>query len=198
MQMHKFYSISPIYIYPDSERIKVETSAGMQLSSEGIEKVVGRELTEAEREILGKTRIVDLTDILEERVAQYRRELGLSNGILFLYDTHTTTAVRINEMEQGILERLLGTLFIENPADEYFPHDDFEIRPDVLPDERKNGWAHHVIMRYCWGRTTPLPILNGELALGRWQHVMWLDFDAVPPQIRELSLTLFYGRNTSE
>ena len=121
--------------------------------------------------------VVDLTDQLEE----FLLRTGLRRGILVVHTLHTTTAVVVNEQEpllHGDLFRQLERLAPSNLA---YDHDDSTRRVVNRTDtERTNGHAHCRAM--LLGSTLSLPIIDGRLALGRWQRVLFVELDG--PQER--------------
>ena len=118
---------------------------------------------------------IDVTDDLRDVVARS----GVTQGMALVYSPHTTCAIAINERESGFIadfDRLLDDL---TPVEgRYYQHDDQQLRTENLedPHEIPNGHAH------CRGAllsssSETLPIRDGELALGRWQHVFLVELD---------------------
>ncbi len=126
--------------------------------------------------------VVDVTDDCRDLI----REIGLLEGVLTVYSQHTTCAVKINERETCFLEDL--RLFMEKlvPSGAYYRHDDFEIRdPETLAgapeDEPINGHSHiKQMLLGCSSET--VPVIGGELALGRWQRIMFIELDQARPR----------------
>lgn len=131
--------------------------------------------------------VVDLTDHARELVARAE----VREGALVVYSPHTTCAVRINERETCFLEDF--RLFMEQlvPSDAYYRHDDFEIRTENLDDpatEPANGHAH--VKAMLIGATSEhVPVAGGQLALGRWQRIMFVELDQARPRRVVLQLT---------
>jgi 15-cis-phytoene synthase len=126
--------------------------------------------------------VVDVTeDCLELLAASRVRE-----GTLTVYSQHTTCAVKINERETCFLEDL--RLFMEAlvPASAYYRHDDFEIRdPETLAggpeDEPVNGHSH-IKQMLLGSASESVPVVDGALALGRWQRIMFIELDQSRPR----------------
>ena len=121
-------------------------------------------------------------DITGEAV-QFIQETGISFGILTVFSKHTTAAIVIQEKESMLLRDM--TLFLEGlaPREAYYHHNDFEIRTENLtPDESPNGHAHcqHLLL----GSSQVIPIVAGQLALGRWQRIFLVELDT--PRDREV------------
>jgi secondary thiamine-phosphate synthase enzyme len=126
--------------------------------------------------------VTDVTDHCRQLLA----ESGVRDGMLSVFSEHTTCAVKINERETCFLEDL--RLFMEQlvPAGAYYRHDDLELRdPQTLAgapeDEPINGHAH--IKQMLLGASSEsVPVIDGELALGRWQRIMFIELDQARPR----------------
>ena len=119
-----------------------------------------------------------VTDITEE-VAAAVRESGVANGIACVYSPHTTCSVRVNEFETGFLEDFAQLLKKLVPADGYYAHDDWDKRTENLSPEDMgfcNGHAHCMAM-LLGPAGESIPIQGGELCLGTWQRVLFLELD---------------------
>jgi len=117
---------------------------------------------------------VDVTDDLRDLVERSE----VSNGMALVYSPHTTCAILINERESGFIDDF-GTLMESLvPLDGPYGHDDLEARTENLedPHEIPNGHAHcrHALIGSA---SQTIPIRDGELMLGRWQHVFFLELD---------------------
>ena len=119
-----------------------------------------------------------LFTILTPEVAVYAKEWGKS-GLVNMYTTHTTTSLRVLENE------LLHHADIRFWLDKYLPkikpenrrylHDLISLRNDVPQGERINAYAH---MRTLFFNTSEIiPVDNGELMLGKWQEIHFIELD---------------------
>lgn len=128
------------------------------------------------------TTFVDITD----RVDAFVRGAKVRTGMVTVQSLHTTTAVIVNESEpllhadfRGLFERLA-------PAGGGYEHDNLAARHDIAADEPINGHAH------CRALLLPtsvtLTIVGGELTLGRWQRLFFVELDG--PRRRELSAVI--------
>ncbi len=119
--------------------------------------------------------VLDVTDHARDLVRRCR----VHDGILIVFTPHTTCAVKINERETCFLEDF--RLFMEQlvPSDAYYRHDDFQIRTENLEDpstEPVNGHAH--IKSMLLGASSEhVPVVAGELAMGRWQRILFVELD---------------------
>ena len=120
---------------------------------------------------------VDITD----GICGYVKDSEVQNGFAVVYSKHTTAAIRINENEPLLLNDM--TAFLEKVASRNgdYQHNDFSIRTvNMTPDECPNGHAHcqHLLL----GTSENIPIVNGQLQLGRWQRVFLIELDMPRPR----------------
>jgi len=111
---------------------------------------------------------------------------GLARGFLTVTSRHTTTAITINENEERLLEDVRRFFTRLVPPDETYLHNDIALR-DCPPDEPENAHSHLLAMLV--GSSEVIPIVDGELDLGRWQSVMLVELDG--PRERTVGLRLF-------
>jgi isopentenyl-diphosphate Delta-isomerase len=111
---------------------------------------------------------IDITD----DVSDVLRASGARRGLVHVYSAHTTAAVRVNENEPLLLADFRRFLSAVAPAGGY-EHDDMSRRAGVPPDEPVNGHAHcqHLLL----GASETVPIVDGRLALGRWQRLFLVE-----------------------
>ena len=123
----------------------------------------------------GGLEIRDITDEVKECVA----ESGVSDGIACVYSPHTTCCVRVNEFEQGFLEDFAGLLLRLVPRESYYAHDDWDRRTENICEEDMSvGNGHSHCMSMLLGSAgEAIPIRDGELCLGTWQRVLFLELD---------------------
>ncbi len=123
----------------------------------------------------GGLSVTDITDDVNEAVL----ESGIRDGIACVYSPHTTCCVRVNEFETGFLEdfgRLLQALV---PTDRYYAHDDWDRRTEnICAEDMESGNGHAHCMAMLLGTAgESVPVHDHELALGRWQRVLFLELD---------------------
>ena len=122
---------------------------------------------------------VDITD----RVSAVVREAGVLAGLVVVYSRHTTAAIKINEWEPLLLEDMVRVLERVAPKDGAYQHNDFSIRTvNMTEDEYPNGHAHcqHLVL----SASETIPIVEGMIALGRWQRVFLVELDQ--PRTRDV------------
>src|SRR5262245_3212876 len=101
------------------------------------------------------------------------------DGMALVYSPHTTCAILINEREAGFVGDFNSLMESLVPLDGPYRHDDLEARTENLdddPHEIPNGHAHcrHALIGSA---SQTIPIVDGELMLGRWQRVFFLELD---------------------
>jgi secondary thiamine-phosphate synthase enzyme len=119
---------------------------------------------------------VDVTDDLRDMVVRS----GVANGMALVYSPHTTCAVVINERESGFIQDFNEFLERTAPSEgPYYRHDDLSIRTEGLeddPHEFPNGHSH-VRAAMLSSSSQTIPIVGGELLLGRYQKVFFCELD---------------------
>ena len=137
----------------------------------------------------GKYRFVDLTGEIKKIVS----EAKIGNGIVNIVSRHTTTALLLNENEPLLVEdftQLIKNLIVFDNRPDYYRHDDLERRRKICPelacDECENGEAHCRSILLTNSQT--LNIVDGELDLGRWQSILFLELDR--DKNREISIMI--------
>lgn len=123
----------------------------------------------------GGLSVRDITDEVQEAV----RESGVNDGIACVYSPHTTCCVRVNEFEDGLLDDFTNLLKRLVPADKYYAHDDWDRRTEnICPEDMDMGNGHSHCMAMLLGSAgESIPVRNGELQLGRWQRVLFMELD---------------------
>ena len=108
----------------------------------------------------GRAALIDLTDLLQQAVTG----TGVEEGILVVYNPHTTAALTINEgADPDVRHDLLGALQRIVPADYPYRH------------AEGNSDAH--IKAALLGSSAQIIVEGGRLVLGTWQRVFLCEFD---------------------
>lgn len=129
------------------------------------------------------TEFIDLTESLEELLAESR----IFTGLLNVQSLHTTAAIVVNEGEPLLLKDFECVLRKIAPDDVAYRHDDESIRTvNLNPGERPNGSSHCKAL--LLSSSACLNVVDGRLVLGRWQRVFLAELDG--PRSRELSVLL--------
>jgi secondary thiamine-phosphate synthase enzyme len=123
----------------------------------------------------GGLQVTDITDDVQDAV----RESGIADGIACVYSPHTTCCVRVNEFEQGFLEDFATLLKRLVPSESYYAHDDWGKRTEnICEEDMEAGNGHSHCMAMLLGTAgESVPVREGELQLGTWQRVLFLELD---------------------
>jgi secondary thiamine-phosphate synthase enzyme len=118
---------------------------------------------------------VDVTDDLKDVVTRSE----VRNGMALVYAPHTTCAILINERESGFIDDFKGLMESLIPREASYRHDDLETRTENLendPHDVPNGHAH-CRQALLASTSQAIPIVDGELLLGQWQRVFFIELD---------------------
>ncbi|MDG5760206.1 secondary thiamine-phosphate synthase enzyme YjbQ [Natronococcus sp. A-GB1] len=114
--------------------------------------------------------IVDVTADVKDTLPA-----DLEDGLCTAYVPHTTAGVIVNECEDRLLSDLEDALERLVPRGEGYAH-------DAIDD---NADAH--LRATLLGESVTVPVVDGELALGTWQAILFVDCDG--PRQRRLRVT---------
>jgi len=109
--------------------------------------------------------MIDLTDRLQQVIG------NIDDGILYVYNPHTTAGLTINEGADPDVQRdILGALGRIVPVDYPYRHSE------------DNSPAH--LMSAVTGSSVTVFIHRGRLQLGTWQRIFFFEFDG--PRNRQI------------
>lgn len=108
-----------------------------------------------------KIEFVHITVQLEKAVST----AGVQEGLMLVTPMHVTSAVIINDNEQGLIQDYLAVLERLVPYRAKYRH-------NVAED---NGAAH--IWRQLMGHQVVIPITRGRMDLGTWEQAFYCEFD---------------------
>jgi secondary thiamine-phosphate synthase enzyme len=115
--------------------------------------------------------LVDVTEKVNRAIA----ESGLKSGLCNLFVPHTTAAIVVSEnWDPDVTTDMLMQLEKIVPRAGGYRHDE------------GNSQAH--ILSVMLSTSLNVPVRGGKLALGRWQGVMFAEFDG--PRDRSLFVTV--------
>ena len=100
---------------------------------------------------------------------------SIKSGQVLVFSRHTTTALAINENEERLLEDTKVHLRKLAPESEKYLHNDLHLRRDIPPDEPMNAHSH--LMAMMLSSSEVIPVVDGQLALGTWQSILFFDLD---------------------
>ena len=119
------------------------------------------------------------TEILTDKVRKKISRGEIRSGFVHLLVQHTTSALMLVEHEAGIV------MDIKRLLQEFIPDSDafFHHRRGV--DE--NGAGH--VLSALFNRTLVMPFIDGDMTLGTYQEIMFMDFQPEPLE-RFVALTI--------
>lgn len=116
---------------------------------------------------------IDIYDVTE-KVQTFINEQGIQSGQALIFSRHTTTALAINEYEDRLLTDIKTYLRKLAPPEGKYLHNDLHLRV-VPPDEPENAHSH--LMAMTLSTSEIVPIVEGKLALGTYQSIMFIELD---------------------
>ncbi len=125
--------------------------------------------------------VYDITPEIRGFVQQDR----IGDGLAVITSRHTTTALAVNEFEERLVEDIRRFFSGLVPAERPWLHNDIHLR-DCPPDEPRNAHSHLVAM--LLSHSEVIPVVAGELQLGTWESVLFLELDG--PRSRGVNLQL--------
>ncbi|MBE9225903.1 YjbQ family protein [Phormidium sp. LEGE 05292] len=108
------------------------------------------------------------------QIGKFLQHTGIKNGQVLVFSRHTTTALAINENEERLLEDVKVYLRKLAPETDKYLHNDLHLR--VVPEDEPMN-AHSHLMSMMLSTSEVVPIVDGKLALGTWQSVLFFDLD---------------------
>jgi secondary thiamine-phosphate synthase enzyme len=125
--------------------------------------------------------LIDITARVRERV----QVNGLRHGLVTLISNHTTARVNLNENEERLQQDMITFLKRLVPRDGDYGH-------NIAPvDDRDNAHAH--LLGLFANASESIPVADGELLLGDWQSVFFVELDG-PRAKRQVTLQLLGER----
>ncbi|MEM9005978.1 MAG: secondary thiamine-phosphate synthase enzyme YjbQ [Cyanobacteria bacterium P01_F01_bin.86] len=109
-----------------------------------------------------------------EKIQAFVDSTQVQAGQALVFSRHTTTALAINEYEERLLTDIKTYLRKLAPPEDTYRHNDLHLR-DVPPDEPENAHSH--LMAMTLSTSEVVPIIAGQLALGTYQSVLFMELD---------------------
>lgn len=103
---------------------------------------------------------IDITD----EVADFVVESGITTGTVSLFCQNTTSAIMVQENNHDMHEDTVEFLLEKLPLNKKYRHDE---------EGNLNATAH--IKAQLIGSSVTIPITNGEIFLGSWQSILFLE-----------------------
>ncbi len=132
---------------------------------------------------LTTTQPIELVDITP-LVKQFIDSSHLQQGLLTIMSRHTTACININEHEEQLIQDMLEFLSTWVPRHRPYQHNAIDDR----------GNAHSHLMALCMNASQTLPLINGQLVLGTWQSIFFVELDG-PRSSRQVVLHLMGAKN---
>jgi secondary thiamine-phosphate synthase enzyme len=123
----------------------------------------------------GNVDIVNLT----ERIARNLEEAGLGKGVVNIFVPGATAGITTMEYEPGLVEDFPAVIERLVPKEKDYLHDKTHLDRN----------AHSHLRATLLGPSLTVPFENGELILGTWQQIIFVDFDNRPRK-REVILQI--------
>jgi secondary thiamine-phosphate synthase enzyme len=114
----------------------------------------------------GDTDIIDVTS----RVAGIVASSGIKDGIVLVFAPGSTAAITTLEYEPGLVFDLQEALQRLVPRDMYYKHH----------ERWHDGNGHSHIRASLLGQSKSFPVINGDILLGTWQQIVFIDMDNRP------------------
>ena len=116
----------------------------------------------------GNADIQDITDQIADAVLKS----GLISGTLTIFCPSSTSALTTLEYESGALSDLRRLFDEIIPANREYAHN----------ERWHDGNGHSHLRAALLGPSLTIPFVEGQLTLGTWQQVIYVDFDNRPRQ----------------
>ena len=120
--------------------------------------------------------IIEISSDIVAILNEINKENKIDNGIVSIFTKHSTSAIRVNENEKGLLldfEKVLKDIVKEK---DNYKHDFID-----------NNAASH-IRAFLLGSSETIPIVDGRLDFGTWQSIFFIELDG-PRANRTVDLT---------
>jgi secondary thiamine-phosphate synthase enzyme len=119
-----------------------------------------------------KTEIIDITNQINYIVGKSGAKIGIVN----IYSRHSTSGVVVNENEPGLVEDFTEALETLIKTEHSYKHNQID----------NNADSH--IRSFFIGNSVTIPIDNGNIDLGTWQSIFFVELDG--PRTRKVTVTV--------
>ncbi len=124
----------------------------------------------------GNCDIVNITDQAQDAVAKS----GVRAGVVTLFNVGSTAGITTTEYEHGLVDHDIEAAFER-------------VAPRGVRYEHEQTWhddnGHSHVRAALLGPSLSVPVVDGELTLGTWQQIVYVDFDN-RPRSREIVLQI--------
>jgi secondary thiamine-phosphate synthase enzyme len=129
---------------------------------------------EIETKTGGRLDAVDVTDEVSGLVVRS----GLTHGNALVFSPHTTCCILIATPGQKMLEALDDAMEKLAPSDGYYAHDDLDIRTENIVENEPANAPAHIAHVFVGKASECVPVVDGELALGSGQRILFVELDS--------------------
>jgi secondary thiamine-phosphate synthase enzyme len=126
--------------------------------------------TRLEFETVDPIQILDITGQVREWVAAS----GVRDGLLTVTSLHTTARVNVNEREPQLEKDIVTYL------KRFVPRDGDWLHNLAAVDGRDNAHSH--ILGLFMNSSETIPVAGGEMVLGSWQSIFFIELDGPRPR----------------
>lgn len=127
----------------------------------------------------GNSEIINLTDLVNAHLG----DANSKSGLVHLFIGGATGGLTTMEYEPGLVNDLQQAFQRIAPEEAKYLHN--------LTHDDRNGHSH--VRASLIGPSLGIPFENAELLLGKWQHIVFIDFDNRPRK-REVIVQIIGGR----
>jgi secondary thiamine-phosphate synthase enzyme len=158
------------------EAIKAREDEPAVYSNQGTVKVFSKTIEVKTSE---RTDLINLTD----EIRSFVEATAIADGHIQISVLHTTAGIFVNEWQDALLTDMKSIIEKVVPQDVYYKHNDLEFSDC----DKSNAHSHlrNVVLGHC----LTLPISEGKIVLGRWQTIIFSEFDG--PNQRKVFLQVF-------
>jgi len=125
-----------------------------------------------------KVEIIDVTG----NVSGLVERSGIKNGFASIWVPHTTATITVNERDPDLWEDMLTVMERLVPQRGSYRHN---AKYSWIPSEQN---AHAHILSSLIKPSITLPIVDGQIMLGTWQSILFIELDG--PRLRTVQVYL--------
>jgi len=119
---------------------------------------------------------IQLIDVTAQ-VESFIKESGVKNGLCLIHSLHSTTAIIVNERENGLIQDLIHEVQKVFPREAEWLHNRIDDNADA-----------HLASAFI-GSSKVFPVKDGEIVRGVWQNIFLLELDG--PRARRIIIEAF-------
>ena len=123
----------------------------------------------------------DALDLTED-VAGLVTNSGVRHGNALVFSPHTTCCIAIAPSDAETVRSLERLMDVIAPADRYYAHDDLNIRTENLVEDELPNAPAHLFHVFAGKASECIPIVDGRLALGDGQRILFVELDSSRPR----------------